>query len=407
MTYTPFPDVSLQPVKPTHDWLQPHRRKDWLQTQGGLVWLQAWEGIDWLCTQEGEDWLQTQGGLDWLQAQGVKDWLSTQKGKDWLQTQGGLNWLQTCGGLNWLQALEGTVWLWTQGGNDWLQSHGGLDWLQTQGGLNWLQAWGVKDWLWTQRGKDWLKNKDHGWTWLKKEDGWDWLKTWDGLDWLQTDDGWGWLQSQGGQDWLQTSHGQAWQSTPTGSFWLTMDEFSNTVEGISKHTIVPEVSSLPAFQVIQQLKGLPALVVFPVFLTIRHQYHSAFKSHLPSNVNIGLLHAMKAFVDFANTTWEASQSTSGALKYACQNWAFHLSETPKPWDDKLGKTFKFFWNHHLLSWLERQWCLKDLHSCLVILSEGQGLQRSVYLAMILIIEPLTQTHAHRYLEAMAGHEAQS
>jgi hypothetical protein len=180
-------------------------------------------------------------------------------------------------------------------------------------------------------------------------------------------------------------------------------EFSSTVEDISKHTIVPlpEVALLPAFQVIQQLKGLPAFVMFPVFLALRHQHHPA-KSHLPSNLNIGLLHDMKAFVDFTNTAREESQSTSGALKYACQNWALHLSEAPKPWDDKLGNIFKVFWNHHLLSWLERQWCLKDLHSYLVILSEGQELQRFVYLAMIMATRPLT--HARRYLASASTTE---
>jgi hypothetical protein len=183
-----------------------------------------------------------------------------------------------------------------------------------------------------------------------------------------------------------------------------MDEFLSTSEDISKHTIVPlaEVPLLPAFQVIQQLKGLPDFVMFPVFLALKHQHHPA-KSHLPSDLNIGLLHAMKAFVDFANTAREESQSTSGALKYACQNWALHLSEAPKPWDDKLGNIFGVFWNHHLLSWLERQWCLKDLHSCLVILSEGQELQRFVYLAMILVTQPLI--HMHRYLASTKKRKA--
>jgi hypothetical protein len=80
----------------------------------------------------------------------------------------------------------------------------------------------------------------------------------------------------------------------------------------------------------------------------------------------------------------------------------HLSEAPKPWDDKLGNIFKVFWNHHLLSWLERQWCLKDLHSCLVILSEGQELHRFVCLAMILVTQPLT--HVHRYLASASTKE---
>jgi environmental stress-induced protein Ves len=363
------------------EWLQTQGGLDWLLTQGGLNWLQTENLEGWLQTHGGLHWLQSQGGLHWLQTQGGRDkWLQTQGGKDWLPTQGGLDWLQAQGGLDWLQAWGGKIWLST--GNDWLQTQGGLDWLLTQGGLNWLQTWGGKGWLQTVRGQDWLEDKDHGWVWLGNQCGWDWLKTHDGFAWLQRDDAWVWLQSKGGQDWLQTSHGQAWQSTPTGSLWLTMNEFSSTVEDISKHVVVPEVSLLPVFKVIQQLKGLPDFVMFPVFLAMGHHHHS--KSHLPLHSNNGLIHAMKTFVDFANTAWEESQSTSGALKYACQNWAFHLSEAPKPWDDKLGNIFKVFWNHYLLSWLERQLCLKDLHSCLVILSEGQELQRFAYLAMILV-----------------------
>ncbi|KAG1788024.1 uncharacterized protein HD556DRAFT_1245812, partial [Suillus plorans] len=64
-----------------------------------------------------------------------------------------------------------------------------------------------------------------------------------------------------------------------------------------------------------------------------------------------------------------------ALKYACRNWAVHLSRAPHPWDNKLDHIFHAFWNHRLLSWLELQWCLKGLQSCLVILSEGQKLAK--------------------------------
>ncbi|KAG1768052.1 hypothetical protein EV702DRAFT_1035812 [Suillus placidus] len=65
--------------------------------------------------------------------------------------------------------------------------------------------------------------------------------------------------------------------------------------------------------------------------------------------------------------------TSPALNYACQNWAVHLSRASNPWDEKLAHVFKSFWDHHLLSWLERQWCVKDLQSWLTILSEGEKL----------------------------------
>ncbi|KAG1865628.1 hypothetical protein C8R48DRAFT_672248 [Suillus tomentosus] len=85
---------------------------------------------------------------------------------------------------------------------------------------------------------------------------------------------------------------------------------------------------------------------------------------------------MTAFTIFATEAREQSQSSSDALKYACQNWVFHLSRAPSSMDDKLNHTFKRFWDRHLLSWLEMQWCLKDLRSCLLVLFEGQKLAQS-------------------------------
>ncbi|KAG0698125.1 hypothetical protein DFH29DRAFT_878207 [Suillus ampliporus] len=79
---------------------------------------------------------------------------------------------------------------------------------------------------------------------------------------------------------------------------------------------------------------------------------------------------MNTFTTFANEAQEQSRSTSDALKYACQNWAVHLLRAPNPWDDTLNHIFQTFWSRHLLSWLERQWYLKGLRSCLVVLSEG-------------------------------------
>lgn len=80
---------------------------------------------------------------------------------------------------------------------------------------------------------------------------------------------------------------------------------------------------------------------------------------------------MKALITFANEEQELIRLSSDALKYACQNWAVHLSRAPNPWNEMLNHKFQAFWNHHLLFWLQRQWCLKGLRSCLVILSEGQ------------------------------------
>ncbi|KAG1718978.1 uncharacterized protein EDB91DRAFT_1182666, partial [Suillus paluster] len=164
--------------------------------------------------------------------------------------------------------------------------------------------------------------------------------------------------------------------TPAASVWVTMDEFSSTLEAISEYTIIPEVPLRPAFQVIEQFKHLPDFLGFPAFLAFQPQDHSTHvfqeDRRLP---DIEVIYAMTAFAFFAKEAREQSRSASDALKYACQNWSFHLSRAPSPWDGGLNTLFKLFWDRHLLAWLERQWCLKGLRSCLLVLSEGQKLAR--------------------------------
>ncbi|KAG0707356.1 hypothetical protein DFH29DRAFT_897012 [Suillus ampliporus] len=152
-----------------------------------------------------------------------------------------------------------------------------------------------------------------------------------------------------------------------------MEEFLSTLEATHECTSIPEWPLQPAFQAIQHFKSLPDFLMFPTFLVLRHQDHppSALPQHFfPPAMEI--VNAMNAFSSFAYEAREQSRSTSDALRYACQNWAIHLSRVPNPSDDeRLAHIFRSFWNRNLLSWLERQWCLKDLRSCLTILSEGE------------------------------------
>jgi hypothetical protein len=289
---------------------------------------------------------------------------------------------------------------------DGLQTPRGQEWLQTQDGQVWLQTQSARDWLQIQRGKDWLQTQR----------GQEWLRTLGGRDWLQTQSGRDWLQSLSGQEWLQTPHGQAWQSTPA----VTIEQFFSTLDAISKYIIIPEPPLLPAFQVIKQFKSLPDFLMFPTFLALQHQDYSAFT--LPqrrpsldmeiiepadftsssyifpgllsfehqddpisallqghSSLDVEIILAMKAFMRFANQAQNRNRSASEALKYACHNWTVHLSQAPKPWNENLKCVFKSFWNRYLLSWLERQWCLKGLQPCLSILSEGEQLVRENFL----------------------------
>jgi hypothetical protein len=153
-----------------------------------------------------------------------------------------------------------------------------------------------------------------------------------------------------------------------------MEDFLNTLETISECAIIPQLHLPPAFQAIQEFKSLPDFLMFPAFLALRPQGPSTSTS-LQDCPDIEVIHAMTAFTTFAMEARERSQSTSDALKYACQNWAVHLSRAQKHWNNALDHLFKLFWNQFLLAWLERQWCLKGLRSCLIILSEGQKIAK--------------------------------
>jgi hypothetical protein len=112
--------------------------------------------------------------------------------------------------------------------------------------------------------------------------------------------------------------------------------------------------------------------LFPVFLALGLQHHpTSALSESPPLPDRKIIHAINSFASFAKKAQERSQSASDALKYACHNWAVHLSLAPHPWDDTLNRIFQAFWNVHIVSWLEMEWCLKGLRSCLVALSEGQ------------------------------------
>jgi hypothetical protein len=156
-----------------------------------------------------------------------------------------------------------------------------------------------------------------------------------------------------------------------------MEEFSGTLEALSEYIIIPELPLLPAFQAIQQFKSLPDFLMFPAALALRHIVLPRNSSLLrkPFAPDMDIFRAMQHFVTFANGARERSRSSSNTLKYACQYWAFHLEKAPSLWDKTLTHIFESFWNRSLLSWLERQWCLNGLRSCLVILSEGQKLAK--------------------------------
>jgi hypothetical protein len=432
------------------DWLQTQSGNDWLQTIDGQMWLEDTGGHEWLRSSCGQMWLEApgRGGLlqilygkrwlrtidekallqtlsglltwrarEWLLAPNGRRWLQTPGGGQWLQTPSGAVWLQTADGRFWLQTADGGLWLqtpyvryWLQtpDGHDWLQTSGGRDWLQTSGGRGWLQTKmhdpSMQDWLQTQSGQGWLQTAEVRY-WLAIQNGIDWLQSLGGRDWLDSPSGRDWLDSPSGRDWMQTPDGQRWQLTPAASIWMTMEDFSNTLEAINEYTIIQEFLLLPAFQVIHHLKSFPDFLMFPAFLALRHHNDiSALQGYdLP---DMDVIHAMVAFMIFAAEAQERSQLASDAVKYACQNCTLHLLRAPKPWDGILLRTFKVFWNDHLLAWLERQWCLKGLRSCLVILSEMQKLAKVCIFLIILATQhqPAYRNTSHLKFQGHLSHQ---
>ncbi|KAG1765657.1 hypothetical protein EDD22DRAFT_968460 [Suillus occidentalis] len=365
---------------------------DWLQTPDGLEWLQTPEsgGHYWLSTSLGNAWLGTIIGKSWLETPGGRDWLQTFYGNDWLQSLSAKKWMRTRGGHGWLNTKYGRDWLLeTHGGREWSETHGGREWLETHGGREWLEMHSGREWLETQSGQDWLETQS----------GRDWLQTQRGRNWLQTRSAKEWLKTQGGQDWLETRVAEnarreslatdskreslaadperarlvanvLWRSMAVDSCGFCLGYNRRILEhsgNDQREWILPRIvfaASFPSNPAIQELAR--SLDVFG-FSPDRE-----------------IIHAMNAFVNFANEATERSRSSSDALKYACQNWAIHLSGSPNPWDETLNHIFKIFWNRHLLSWLERQWCLKGLQSCFVVLHAVQTLAKSTEILPLII-----------------------
>jgi len=377
---------SSDPHEPLQKFQQVSREQISLEIPGGEVRLQTRSArIGWGSgvarsvlptrvsrrTQISREWLVSESAPERSATESGEELLATEGGEEWLATEGGgeesLGWLETHSGREWLETPRGQEWLQTQNAREWLQNQSVPGWLHTSSGQEWLRTWSGRVWLQTQSAREWLQTQSAQ-EWLQTSSGREWLPSWNGQKWLQTRSARDWLQTQSAREWLQTPHGQAWQSTPAASFWVHMEEFLDTVEAINKFTIIPELSSLPAFQAIQQFKSLPDFLMFPAFLTLTPQSPTSPLANLP---DMEILRVFNTFVSFTNEARERSRSSSDALTYACQNWAMHYLRAPTPW--MLDHIFKVFWDHHLLSWFERQWCLKGLQSCLDVLSEGQKL----------------------------------
>jgi hypothetical protein len=100
---------------------------------------------------------------------------------------------------------------------------------------------------------------------------------------------------------------------------------------INECTITEELTSLPDFQATQLFKSLPDFLMFTAFLALLHRNNTISASpHERILPGMGIIHVITAFVTFRDQVRKRSRPASEALKYACQNFAVHLSQAPKP-----------------------------------------------------------------------------
>jgi len=334
----------------------------------------------WLKTLDGQVWLRNQEGRAWLRTQGGKAWLRTQGGEAWLQSSDGLVWrLIGKGNMNLLQGItehkEQLMYLKRRmeqrpreeqeikQHQSLKRTHLGL--LQEQ--LEQLKEQPELEQLEQEQLEEQLEQAQLEQEQLEAQ-----------LEQLHLEAQLEQVQleqaalkqvqlKQAALKQVQLEQAQL-EHTPLSStnVQILVTEFLETMRALDKFT----GTTLPIWRIIQQFRSLPDLLLFPTFLAFVPDCSTSAVSS-PHCPDMEIIHAMCAFVSFADGARERSRLASDALIYACQNWAFHLLQAPNPKDKALNNAFNIFWERHLAAWLEMQWCLGGLKSCLAILSEAQ------------------------------------
>ncbi|KAJ8583187.1 hypothetical protein M405DRAFT_525354 [Rhizopogon salebrosus TDB-379] len=124
---------------------------------------------------------------------------------------------------------------------------------------------------------------------------------------------------------------------------------------------------LPSFRFLKDLRSLPVLLAFPIFLSFESLGNGQIpgSSSLQNEPRIGALNAVAEIVNHLYALKDECRTGSGALDYACTHWAYHLSLAE--WDDDLRSILTTFISQKLEKWLVRAWCLQNFVTCLRIL----------------------------------------
>ncbi|KAG1727988.1 hypothetical protein EDB19DRAFT_171123 [Suillus lakei] len=142
---------------------------------------------------------------------------------------------------------------------------------------------------------------------------------------------------------------------------------------ILQHLDLSAVDTLPAFRFLANIRSLPALLAFPIFLAFEspRSGQTLGPSTLEYDPRIETLDAVAEIVTDVHALKDQRNTGSVALDYACTHWAYHLSLAE--WDDDLRSILTAFMKQKLQQWLVQAWCLQDLETCLRTLCEVREL----------------------------------
>jgi hypothetical protein len=132
---------------------------------------------------------------------------------------------------------------------------------------------------------------------------------------------------------------------------------------VLQHLDLSAVDALPAFRFLANIRSLPVLLAFPIFLAFESPRSGQTLS--PSTLDdhrIEALDVVAEIVADVHALKDQRRTGSGALDYACTHWAYHLSLAE--WDDDLRSMVTAFVGQRLQQWLLKAWCIQDLETCL-------------------------------------------
>jgi hypothetical protein len=136
---------------------------------------------------------------------------------------------------------------------------------------------------------------------------------------------------------------------------------------VLQHFDFSTVDALPAFRFLANIRSLPVLLAFPIFLAFESPRSGQTLGPLTLEYDhrIEILDVVAEIVTNVYSLMDRCRSDSGALDYACTHWVYHLSLAE--WDDDLRSIVTAFMRQKLQQWLLKAWCLQDLETCLRML----------------------------------------